>query len=621
MTWANPLLLFWGSVALLPLLLHLRMNRQPVVDLILPTFRFLSSSSFQAVRRKKIQEWFILFLRVLLLIGFSCLLARPALPHQQVMPLDRIAFVLDDSLSTSYEVHGRSIFQQIQIEAQTFLEKIPLSIPVGLYFTNGDFVDFTLDRSRLRTQLQQKRRLTHSRTFANVVHGITQQFHSSEQAEILLFTDRTRYALEGLHAHSFLKFVDCGLPENSSSTSITSLKIEHTGAVGATATIEFSGRFSTTQAFLKINGTVVQAQKIESPFQEKYQFLFVPTTEGIYHVEVFLEVDPLHADHHWYGAFFVKTPPKILLVGVSEQTRFLEKSLRVAGGFCEVVSPSELGKQILATFDWICIFDSPLYGSSEIAILENYVRQKKRFWYFPSTLPFSLSSFFSWPLPTTVETGPFLLDFQNDFLPEELLFLTPLEEFYPVQTSEKSKILLRLQDGRSLIIQEGNGIWFGFSPTLKNELFLFSPLFPILIYQLFQQFSARSLALEWPVGKPYPLPWEQKETTPIHFLLPNGEEVLSLGSEPFSETHQLGIYGVRQGEEHLLFCVNPDPNEFDLRTLSLAEILKKFGANCFESRYRIEEKEPEEWTPWIAYLLVIFLVTETCWSNRLYRRR
>ncbi|MEK7487278.1 MAG: BatA and WFA domain-containing protein, partial [Planctomycetota bacterium] len=162
MTWIHPTFLFLGFSAIAPIVLHWFFFKQPIQRQFFPTFRFLLSSRVQAIRRKKIQEWMILVLRIILLLLFSWIVARPLQRPTSVETVEKIAFLLDDSLSTSYRAHGTSTFQRMLAQALLLLEKIPGSVPIAIYFTRGDFIDFTLDRAFLKQTLSQIRPLTHS---------------------------------------------------------------------------------------------------------------------------------------------------------------------------------------------------------------------------------------------------------------------------------------------------------------------------------------------------------------------------------------------------------------------------------------------------------------------------
>lgn len=625
MSWIHPSLLFLGLFAIAPLALHWFFFQKPIQKQLFPTFRFLVSSRVQAVRRKKIQEWLILCLRIFLLLLFSWIVARPFQRASSVETVEKIAFLLDDSLSAGYRTHGTLAFQRMTTQALTLLEKIPPSIPIAIYFTRGDFVDFTLDRSLLQQTLLQERPLTHSYPCSPQATRILARF-KHEPGELLLFTDRTQRALQDLPLSPLIKFVDCGF-DSPQSSSISAIRLGETRLPKTPVTIEFRGHFlQNTQAFLKINQELVQSIHLRAPFQEYYQFEYTPPSSGIYEVEIALEDDPLLADHRRYSVFQIRESPRVLLIGEPDECFFLEKALLAVGCKIRFVPPRQLESHIVHDFDLFYLVDSPQYQDTHLNIFRGFLQQKKPFVYYPGKQGCFLgASLISKEPISSVERKSFALASHLSVLPEELLMTLSLEQFVPLILPFDSQAMVSLQDGRPLIVPLENGIWNGFSPSLINQKLVCSPVFPILQSYWLDRLLKTSLENESEIhrtpGQPY---WNQHSSTKQLFqerlFLPDQQEKVLDSGKSFLDTWQLGHYRIySEGKQQKVFCVNPEPEEFILATLSVEEIRQKQGSEAFHFRYAESAPQEREWTFFLLYLSSFLLVLETVWSNRLYR--
>jgi hypothetical protein len=613
-SWLNPSLLFWGVLALTPLVLHL-WNRRPVQTLFLPTLRFLTPRSLLVARRKKIQEYFLLFFRILLLLLFAVILARPyspaPLPSSKSSDPEKIVCILDDSLSTSYEVHGRSLFQSIQKEALSFLEKLPSELPVALYFTNQEFTDFTLDRLSLQKKILKKRSLSHGLSFKPLVQTLLKRLES-QNVEIFLFIDRTRRALEGVPRSPLLRFVDCGNATPLQSSALHFLKIVSIPQQNQAVEIEFGGLFCrTTTAYLKVNGQIVQSQTLEGKTQQdSYRFSYVPPHLGNYWIEVFLEKDALEADHHWYGAFQLQKPLRLLLLGERIETLLVEKAFLATGAY-EVfrISPTLLKKKEGESYDLCCIIDDGKYSPETVEYLERFLNQGIPLLYYayqPSPLlPLKL---FQGIDIQEIQTGSFALDFRSTLFPESLLVEPRLESYFPFK-SLLAEPLLRLQNGDPLIAEfPKKRIWIG---SLSLSSWVISPLFPILQEVLGKRLSTRPYVLNGEVGLPYFTEGEEFEV-----VSPSGHRCVLARGQSLVETWELGLYHLFFKEKSpQLLCINPPVEEFNLQTWTREELEKQWGVGVFRRSFFLEKETAPEWAFFLAYLLSVLLVVETFWSN------
>jgi len=102
----------------IPIIIHL-LHRQRTQPVLWGAMQFLRESTLQMKRRKKVDHWILMIVRILALAVLALLLARPLwvwgkyLPKGLVSaaPVD-VAVVLDHSLSTGRTANGQTVFDQ-----------------------------------------------------------------------------------------------------------------------------------------------------------------------------------------------------------------------------------------------------------------------------------------------------------------------------------------------------------------------------------------------------------------------------------------------------------------------------------------------------------------------------
>jgi aerotolerance regulator-like protein/VWA domain-containing protein/CARDB protein len=109
-------LLFSLTAASIPVIIHL-LHRQRTKPVRWGAMQFLLETPLQMKRRKKVDHWLLMLLRVLGLAALAFLLARPLLIHGQYNPLASrlpvdVAVVMDHSLSMGRHAGQQTLFAQ-----------------------------------------------------------------------------------------------------------------------------------------------------------------------------------------------------------------------------------------------------------------------------------------------------------------------------------------------------------------------------------------------------------------------------------------------------------------------------------------------------------------------------
>ncbi len=139
MSFLSPLLLFLGAGALVPLLLHL-MRRRTGVRIEFPAARYLARAEKEHSRQLKLRHLLLMLLRVLAITCIALAAARPVsrlIPEGGAHAPAAIAIVLDNSLSTSAIVGGRSVLDGLKDAAATTIGRLSASDRAWLVTADG----------------------------------------------------------------------------------------------------------------------------------------------------------------------------------------------------------------------------------------------------------------------------------------------------------------------------------------------------------------------------------------------------------------------------------------------------------------------------------------------------
>lgn len=156
MTFAAPLFLLAVLAGAIPIVLHM-INRQRAKDLPFPTLIFLRLSVEKTRRRRRIQDWFLMLLRLAVLVLLAFGLARPALTNLSALfsggAASAVAIVLDNSASMGLIDRDARRFDTAVRACEQILAELKdgdlvgLFVPCGPAFPEQDKLDRTKDKA------------------------------------------------------------------------------------------------------------------------------------------------------------------------------------------------------------------------------------------------------------------------------------------------------------------------------------------------------------------------------------------------------------------------------------------------------------------------------------------
>lgn len=139
MTFLNSILLAGAAAFLIPLIIHL-LNRRRIAVVRWGAMHLLQEVIKQKKRRVRVEQWLLLFLRILLPIILAMCLARPVLTALRSLPgfgKTSLVVILDDSFSMRAPSSGGSPMDQAKAAIQRMTEELPRGSDVQIVLAGG----------------------------------------------------------------------------------------------------------------------------------------------------------------------------------------------------------------------------------------------------------------------------------------------------------------------------------------------------------------------------------------------------------------------------------------------------------------------------------------------------
>ncbi|MCS7305319.1 MAG: BatA domain-containing protein [Thermoguttaceae bacterium] len=203
MTFLAPLFLLATLAAVIPVILHL-INRQRAKDLPFPTLRFLRIAAQKTRRRRRIQDLFLLVVRMAALILIALGLAKPTVTKLGSLlgagSSTGVMIILDNSASMGAVDGERVRFETALGAARQILDQLRDGDYVGLFLTGGP-------------QFPEEGKLAQSPD--KVIQMLNQAAPSYERADLAVHVRDARKALAKLDVRNKLIYVLTDLQANS----------------------------------------------------------------------------------------------------------------------------------------------------------------------------------------------------------------------------------------------------------------------------------------------------------------------------------------------------------------------------------------------------------------------
>lgn len=320
-------MLLWGLAAIsVPVLIHLFLQRQQRL-VRFASLRFLKLTR-RRPERKKIDNWLLMALRMLLFALLALAFARPALRREPTgVDQPRVAvFVLDRSLSAQTVENGSSRWETLRKGVLAAMEKLPADTPVGLVSCAGasevllplsprdearkavEGLSPTFEEADLGAGLQEALRLVSRRA-------------ESAHASIYLVSDLQRASAEHVHLVQVPDDIHVELISAGSTfvphAAIRDLRLTQEGKVQAVAANYSDAPAQNVKVTFFADDKQIEQKKVNLPAFGSANLDFTPPdlAQGFHRVRVVLEpADALAADNTRSLAVLNPEPVPTLMV-------------------------------------------------------------------------------------------------------------------------------------------------------------------------------------------------------------------------------------------------------------------------------------------------------------------
>jgi hypothetical protein len=203
MTFVSPLLLAGTSLVVLPIVLHLLMQRKPKL-VEFPALRFVAKRRQTSQRRLRMRHWLLLLLRMLLIVILAFALARPSLRRVgagaggQKAPVAAV-LVFDTSKRMDFRFENRSRLEVAQELGVWLLAQLPPESHVAVLDSRLAAAAFQVDLGSAKHRIERLETVAAAQPLPVVLCEALRLLGTSEltRKEIYVFTDLAKTAWPG----------------------------------------------------------------------------------------------------------------------------------------------------------------------------------------------------------------------------------------------------------------------------------------------------------------------------------------------------------------------------------------------------------------------------------------
>ena len=326
MIFLNPSILLGLLAASIPLIIHL-LNFRKLNKVEFSSLNFLKELQKSKIRKIKIKQWLLLFLRILLIVLLVLAFARPTLEGTNIIGASSAksssVFVLDNSPSMSYVADQGSYFNQ----SKKIIKEIINNIDDGndFYFiTTSDSIKNTKNKTNSLNILDYLQITQLTKPLSKVINNAKTELLNSQNInkEIFIFSDFQKSTFLKSEKRSFNSSIDENIKsfsfdmseDDPINTSVSNLKLNNS-IIEINKPLSFSvnvSNFSNTQSndqtvSLFLNDQRVAQQTIAlGPFQTKnIDFETTINSTGLIEAKAEIEDDNILQDNLCYLNFEV----------------------------------------------------------------------------------------------------------------------------------------------------------------------------------------------------------------------------------------------------------------------------------------------------------------------------
>jgi len=607
----NPVFL-WSLLGIsLPVLIHFFGKRSRKL-IPFSYIKILKLTKKQTLKIEKIQEFFIILFRTILIFSILFVLSEP-LSNSPIFKKEKkyVVFVIDNSMSMLAN-SGYGIEKTKKI-IYKILNNFDKKTEISLIYLNGKFYNFQNDLSKIKDIIDKENLYYFSGNFRWALMKSEEILRNKEGEKfIFIFSDLQKKSFQDLdlnfkEEHIFIFDV------SSENTENLSIKDVHSSNKKNCFTVDIKNWGNLKKDFyLSVKDNITKKIKeeklsINPEENKKYEIEFNSESENII-FEINTE-DAILADNIY---FFTKTKKekKLLLISEDEKAlKFIINGLEALKSFLElnfnVVKMNDIEKIYLPEYQLIILNDTGRIKKEVIKSFNSYLKDTGNIILFigDRTYPEIFNEIWEikeekiYLLPckiekTIISEKPLDINYIEkkepvfyDFGEKIFEYINPVKFWKYYKIKENHGIsLLKIEGNNDIMIKknigEGNIILFPF--VLKNEWTNFQnkPFFPVFLSKIIENY-AKDTNVNYIIGnqKKMNIP---KDTEKIEIYKPDGELFkIVLKNENYEFNPDIpGFWKIKfYKEKEKKIAVNVDSSEGNLQKISYKEIKELFHGN------------------------------------------
>jgi len=681
MSFLSPWYLFGLLGIGIPLAIHL-IRRQRAERIILPTVRFLKRAPKKLIYFQRIQQWFLLALRMAIAGLLAVAFARPIITgaYSELVGAtpQSLVILLDTSMSMQYGDRFNEGREAV-ISILKSLQRGDEAAIVTFADSPGAVKPLTTDLAALeifaRNIPAPGYRPTHFLSAMHLADQILQSAHYQEKT-VVLVSDYQRHAVPApgsvwkLNPTIQFKTIKVGdtKTHNLTITEVSTTELSTQGQethliVGRIKNLG-SDPISEARVFLSIDGSEVASSVLDLGEKSEIvvEFPVAVNQVGLHHCTLTVTGDRFEPDNTRYFTIRVEPPMRILCIsgesgsGPEDKAYWFRSALaqQAAALFqVDVVDPQGLLPQNLASYSVVVLMNVGHLAPEQMNALQSYVKGGGGLLLAPADRA-DVAAFNR----DYQELAPALLQRKHVFSTGKTLAITEVQRHHSIVHSldngeptdfsaarfhgywstkpvADSEVILRFENGDAALVAKssGNGRVLFFASSLDpgwNNFPLQVTYLPLLHEAIRYLAGSQAQKTDYRVGEFVPLAIAPGGAARV--ISPEGEETLlrntSTGPAFYQATDQPGFYETRSGKWLSSFTVNTSAQESDLTAITVDDIRERMshaeiqqGASAAEqiSPLKVQlEKSQQSWW-WILLLVLLLGVFEIFLANRTYR--
>ncbi len=626
MVFLNPAVLIGILAAVIPVVIHL-LNLKRLKKIEFSTLAFLKELQKSKIRKIRLKQWLLLFIRVMIIAFLVMAFSRPTIKSVSFgnsAAKTTAYFLIDNSYSMSIiDEHG-AYFNQAKVLAKKLIDNLQEGDEISVMFTSDirNSGKLTTDFAAAKKIIEQSSisdiTITQVPLLTEVLNNLDKSMNYNKEIYYLSDFQKINFSqasydksrrFQNLKESRFYKIAFT--PKNIVNLTITDFKtnnqiFELNKPVEFTVTVKNNSmqRVNNATVTLFINGKrrAHAGVKLDAGESKSYNLITTLKEKGLLEISAELDDDDILNDNKMYLAIYVPEKIKVLLITEKNgDSKFLELALnpQIANAISlEKINQGQTASKNLKDYDVIFVI-GPV--TTNTGLIKDYLLSGGNVIFMPggnSNLndiryfcgklnlpePENLKNVFENPVlfeKVDLKHPVFSNLFRKDFKPK--LDSPLIYKYLQFTPAGKGKTIISLIDNSSFLSEFniGNGkiFFFGIAPLLEWSDFplkgIFAPLMNKLIYYLSmsnQKFNVIK------AGEKIDLNLRNVSLPQIKVVKPGTVEFIDIDLKKagkfyfYGKTGKAGIYKFYSGERLIdYYAVNIDPRESELTILSNSE--------------------------------------------------